>query len=215
MLIIGAKGFAKEVLEIFQETGNVTHLAFYDDISTDIDGLLFDKFPILRNEAEAKAFFEKNGNEFTLGVGNPQLRKKLSDKFVNLGGKLVSIISPSAIIGSYDVHIGEGSNILPNATFSNSAKIGKGTIVYYNVIITHDCVVGDFVELSPRATLLGHAQVGDYSQVGAAAVILPKIKVGKNVTIGAGAVVTKDIPDNAIVAGVPAKILKFKEPLTF
>ncbi|SHI63456.1 acetyltransferase [Flavobacterium terrae] len=215
MLIIGAKGFAKEVLEIFQETGNIDNLAFYDDISPDIDRLMFDKFPILRNDTEAKAFFENNGNEFTLGIGNPHIRKKLSEKFDKLGGKLVSIISPSAILGSYDVQIGEGSNVLPNATFSNSTKIGKGTIVYYNVIITHDCIVGDFVELSPSATLLGHVQVGDYSQVGASAVILPKIKVGKNVTIGAGAVVTKDVPDNAIVTGVPAKIIKFKEPLIF
>jgi acetyltransferase-like isoleucine patch superfamily enzyme len=44
---------------------------------------------------------------------------------------------------------------------------------------------------------------------------LPKIKIGSNVVVGAGAVVTKDIPDNVVVAGVSAKIIKSLEPLKF
>ena len=95
----------------------------------------------------------------------------------------------------------------------NSSKIGMGTIVYYNVVITHDCVVGDFVELSPNALLLGHVEVGSYSKIGAGAIILPKVKIGSNVTIGAGTVVTKDVPDNAVVVGVPGKIIKYSEVL--
>ncbi|MEO8517214.1 MAG: acetyltransferase [Flavobacterium sp.] len=215
MLIIGAKGFAKEVLEIFQQTNNLQNLAFYDDVNTDIGDLLFDRFPILKDENSAKLFFEKGNNEFTIGIGNPVLRKKLYEKFTQLGGKLISTISPLATIGSFDVQIGEGSNVLSNATFSNSSKIGMGTIVYYNVVITHDCVVGDFVELSPNVLLLGHAEVGSFSKIGAGAIILPKVKIGKNVTIGAGTVVTENIPDNAVVVGVPGKIIKYSDELNF
>lgn len=52
--------------------------------------------------------------------------------------------------------------------------------------------------------------IGDNVFIGAGAKIFGKIKIGNNVTIAANAVVVKDIPDNAIVGGVPAQILKFK-----
>lgn len=50
--------------------------------------------------------------------------------------------------------------------------------------------------------------IGDNCYVGAGAIVLGPIKIGDNVTIAAGAVVTKDVPDNCVVAGVPAKIIK-------
>lgn len=53
--------------------------------------------------------------------------------------------------------------------------------------------------------------IGDNCYVGTGAIIMEPISIGNNVTIAAGAVVTKDIPDNAVVAGNPAKIIKFKE----
>ena len=95
-----------------------------------------------------------------------------------------------------------------NSVFSNSVILGKGCIVYYNVLITHDCIVGDFVFLFPVVTLLGHVQVGAFTQIGANATILPKVKIGKNVIVGAGSIVTKDVPDNCLVFGSPARIVK-------
>jgi sugar O-acyltransferase (sialic acid O-acetyltransferase NeuD family) len=213
MLIIGAKGFAKEVLEVFHQLKQLKNIAFYDDVNTDIGDLLYDTFPILKNENEALAFFKENGNEFTLGIGNPHLRYKLYQKFKQLGGTYISSISPQAIIGSYDIEIKEGTNILSNATISNSVKIGIGCIIYFNVIITHNCSIGDFVELSPNVILLGNVVVGSYSHIGSNATILPNVKIGKNVIIGAGAVVTKDIPDNCVAIGSPAKVIKEIEPL--
>ena len=75
----------------------------------------------------------------------------------------------------------------------------------------HDCRIGDFFEISPAANILRRVNIGNKTQIGANATILPDIKIGNNVTIDAGAVVTKNIPDNAVVVGVPAKIIKIKE----
>lgn len=213
MLIIGAKGFAKEVLQIFMDKRFSGKIAFYDDVNDVISGLLYHQFPILKNEYEVIAFFKANGNAFTIGIGSPASRFKLYKKFVDLGGDYTSSISPLAQIGSYGVTIGKGSNILSQAIFSNSSQIGMGCIVYYNVIITHDCEVGDFVALSPNAVLLGRCKIGSFSQIGANATILPNITIGKNVIIGAGSVVTKDIPDNVVAVGIPAKVIKNLEPL--
>lgn len=213
MLIIGAKGFAKEVLEVLHQLNQLDNLVFYDDVNDNVPEKLFGQFPVLRTTQEASVFFKTIDNQFTIGIGNPVLRKKMYDKFTDLGGSFTSTISPFAQIGSYDIKIGMGSNVLSQAIFSNSNQIGIGCMVYYNVVITHDCVVGDFVELSPNVTLLGRCTIGAFSQIGANATILPDIIIGKNVIIGAGSVVTKNIPDNSMAVGVPAKIIKILEPL--
>lgn len=213
MLIIGAKGFAKEVLEVFHQLNQLENIAFYDDVNTNIGDFLFDSFPILKSENEVKSFFSKNGNSFTVGIGNPVLRYKLYQKFKLLGGIYTSCVSPQASIGSYEIVIMEGTNILSNAIISNTSKIGKGCIVYYNVVITHDCCIGDFVELSPNAILLGNVKIGSYSHIGSNATILPNVTIGNNVIIGAGSVVTKDIPDNCLAVGTPARVIRNFEPL--
>ena len=156
-------------------------------------------------------YFENIDNRFSIGIGSPQLREKLFNKIFTLGGKLTSTISPKADIGSYDIEIGNGANILDGAKISNSVKIGIAPIIYYNAIITHDCRIGDFCEISPAANILGRVSIENKTQIGAGAIILPDVKIGSNVTIGAGAVVTKNIPDNAIAVGIPARIIKIKE----
>lgn len=213
MLIVGAKGFAKEVLEVVRQLDELANLVFYDDINEDVQGTLFGKFPILKTTKEVIDYFQTVDNRFTIGIGNSLLRKKMYDKFSALGGTFTSTISPEARIGSYQIEIGAGANILPGVVISNSSIIGKGCIVYYNSIITHDCTVGDFVEIAPSVNILGRSAVGAYSQIGSNATILPDLVIGKNVIIGAGSVVTKDVSDNCIVMGIPARIVKKTTPL--
>jgi sugar O-acyltransferase (sialic acid O-acetyltransferase NeuD family) len=208
MLIIGAKGFAKEVVEVVHQCNDSIDLAFYDDVNADIPLLLFGKFPVLKTVKEAIDYFKNTDKRFTIGIGNPVLRKKLYDKFSALGGIFTSTISKEASIGSFDVEIGVGCNILAGANFSNSTTVGKGSIIYYNSIITHDCKIGDFVEISPNVTVLGRVSINSYTQIGASATILPNLKIGMNVIVAAGSVVTKDVPDNCLVVGVPALIKK-------
>jgi sugar O-acyltransferase (sialic acid O-acetyltransferase NeuD family) len=212
MLIVGAGGFAKEILETFHAKKETKNLVFFDETITSNDKL-FGQFNILKTEEEVSQYFNHYGNQFTIGIGNPMLRYNMINRFTRLGGELKTTISPSAEIGSYDVKIGDGCNILQKAILSNSCQIGIGCIVYYNAVITHDCQIGNFVEISPSANILGKVTIGDFSRVGANATILPKITIGKNVTIAAGAVVTTDVPDNTMVAGVPAIIKKQLDPI--
>lgn len=208
MLILGAKGFAKEVLEIVHTLKQLENTCFYDDVSEIVPDKLFCLFPVIRTIGEAMEYFQTIDKRFVLGLGNPFLRKTLCDKFESIGGVLKSTISPMAFIGSYDVEIGLGTNVLHGAIVSNGSTLGKGCILYYNSIITHDCVIGDFVEISPAVTILGRCKIGSYAQIGSSATILPDITIGQNVIIGAGSVVTKDVPDNAMVIGVPARVVK-------
>jgi sugar O-acyltransferase (sialic acid O-acetyltransferase NeuD family) len=208
MIIIGANGFANEVLDVLDQLNQLNNLVFYDDLILKTPDFLHGEFPVLRNKEQAKDHFNKVDNRFVLGIGNPYLRKKTAENFGNIGGVLTSTISPKSTIGRFEVNIGNGANILSSAVISNKVKIGKACLIYYNVVITHDCIIDDYVELSPGATLLGNCKIGSFSHIGANATILPRIKIGNNVIVGAGSVVTKDVPDNSVVVGVPAKIIK-------
>lgn len=208
MLIVGAKGFAKEVLEIIAHEHESNEIVFYDDVSIDIPKKLFGKYRVLRTLEEANNYFQNVENCFTLGVGDPNIREKLSKRLESEGGTLCSSISHLTHIGTHDVSIGVGTNILPGVKISNSTFIGHGCIIYYNSIITHDVHVGKFVEISPNTALLGRCKIGDYTKIGANSTVLPGINIGKNCIIGAGSVVTKDVPDNTTVVGIPARIVE-------
>ena len=208
MLIVGAKGFAKEVLEVCHQSKSDYNLVFFDDVNADAPDLLYNQFPVLKSMEAVVHYFKTVDTAFTIGIGNPLLRKKLADKFEAMGGIYTSTISPLANVGNFGNTIGEGTNILLGAIVSNDVTIGKGCIIYFNSIITHDCIIEDFVEISPSVTLLGKCKIGKYSQIGSNATILPKVTIGENVIVGAGSVVTKDVPANCLVVGVPAVIKK-------
>lgn len=208
MVVAGAKGFAKEILEVLVQLYPNEPIAFYDDINHYQNPILFNKYPILQNQKDIITFFNKAGMKYCLGLGNSILREKMTVKFDDFGGQLTSVISPFARIGSYNVQIGVGACILPGAVISNDCIVGKGALVYFNSIITHDCIIGDFSEISPAAVILGRCTIGSFTLIGGSATILPDISVGSNSIIAAGSVVTSDVPDNTMVAGIPAKIKK-------
>lgn len=81
---------------------------------------------------------------------------------------------------------------------NQSTHIGKNLTIYPGVEIGHKIPGG------------GCPKIGNNVFIGAGAKVFGNIKIGNNVTIASNAVVLKDIPDNAVVGGVPAKIIKFK-----
>ena len=215
MLIVGAKGFAKEVLEVLHQLNQLDHLVFYDDVNEDTPAFLYEKFPVLRNKEAAAHYFKIVDSRFTIGIGNPALRKKLALEFEAVGGVFTSTISPLAQIGHYGNTIGSGSNIMTGTVLTNDVKIGEGVLINLNCTVGHDSTIGDFVEMSPGVHISGNCKIGSYSNIGTNATILPKVTIGENVIIGAGSVVTKDIPDNCLVVGIPATIKKELPELNF
>lgn len=215
MLIVGAKGFAKEVLEVVHQLNDVQNLVFYDDVNTDIPEKLFGQFPVLRNLQEVANYFKTSDNRFTIGIGNPVLRKKLFNTFESIGGKFTSTISPLARIGNFGNSIEVGCNIMTGTVVTSDIVIRKGVLINLNCTVGHDSIIGNFVEMSPGVHVSGNCFIGDYSVLGTNATVLPKVTIGKNVIVGAGSVVTKDVPDNCLVVGVPAIIKKELIPLEF
>jgi sugar O-acyltransferase (sialic acid O-acetyltransferase NeuD family) len=213
MLIIGAKGFAKEVLEVLHQSNQLEHIYFYDDVNEDIGDFLYNKFTILKNETQAKELFKTISPKFTIGIGNPYLRFKLFEKFSDLGGVLRSTISPYARIGNFGNTISDGCNIMTSTVLTNDIHVGKGVLINLCCTIGHDVFIEDFVEICPDVNISGNCKIGKFTFIGTNSTILPNVVIGQNVIIGAGSVVTKDIPDNSLAIGIPAKVVKELKPL--
>ena len=207
ILIVGAKGFAKELLEAVLQNDPYADVTFFDDLSDDLPPKLFDKYPVIRTKGAARDYFEKVDRKFAMGVGAPKLRRTFFAEFKELGGDPETVISPFAKIGTHANQIGDGTCILTDAVVESNNKIGNGCLIHVGALISHDVLLGDFCEISPRANLLGGVTVGADCSIGTGSTILPRINIGNNVAVGAGAVVTKDLMSNCTVVGIPARPL--------
>jgi maltose O-acetyltransferase len=125
---------------------------------------------------------------------------------------------------------GEDVQILPvfNCDNGRNIHVGDDFLANYNVTILdiREVRVGDHVMIGPNTliTTVGHplspakrrkhigqaepVRIGNDVWIGGSCTILPGVTIGNNVVVAAGAVVTKDVPDNSVVAGVPAKVIK-------
>ncbi len=208
MLIIGAKGMAKELLEILSIEMNLKNdeIVFYDDINPE-KKLLYDKFKIITNIQTASKYFKTVDKKFTLGLGNPQLRKKMAEKFIALGGELTSVVSSSAKVGSFNTTINKGCQIMQGAIITNDVYLGEGVLINLNSTISHDCYIGDYTEIACNVSIPGRCSIGKNVFIGSNTTLKPDISIGDNSIIGAGTVVITDVPANVRVVGNPNRIL--------
>ena len=209
MIIIGAGGHAKEIFDLLN-TQQIDNLNFFDNVSQARAELLFGRLILTSFDQAASQIL--NNPDFSLGIGNVFARLALYRKFLTLNGRPTSVIADNAVI-SPSAKLGQGLNIMRFAFVSACTRIGDGCLINAGASVHHDVIIGSFVEISPGAKVLGNCSVGDLTTIGANATLLPKIIVGSNVVVAAGAVVTQNVPDNCLVAGVPAVVKKRLEPL--
>ena len=99
----------------------------------------------------------------------------------------------------------KGILIQDNVIISSNVKIEDGVKIHIGAQIHHDVCIGKYSTVAPSSLILGSVKIGNYSFIGANSTIKQNIKIGNNSVIGAGSVVIKDVKDNEVVAGNPAK----------
>lgn len=171
-----------------------------------IDPEIFDAETLEKIE-EINNIKNKNVTHFIVGIGDNQLRKEVFKKAINIGLTPYTIVSKNAYI-SEKAKIGKGCVIMPGATIQIGAQIEDNCIINTNSCIDHDCIIKSHVHISSGATVTGSVIIGEETFIGAGSSIKDYIKIGKQCIVGVGTVVVKDIPNNSIVVGVPAKNLK-------
>ena len=130
-------------------------------------------------------------------------------------------IEPGSIIRE-KVEIGEGAVIMMGAVINIGAMVGRGTMIDMGAVLGGRAIVGEHCHIGAGAVLAGVVEpasatpvvIEDGVMIGANAVVIEGVRVGRNAVVAAGAVVIEDVPDNAVVAGSPAKIIKMKDAKT-
>ncbi len=198
MYLFGASGHAKVIIDSLKASGKK------------ISGL-FDDNPEVKELLGYKVFgpfdpLRLGNEELIISVGLNHIRKKIVERLPD-ETHYGNAIHPSAIISEH-ASLGKGTVVMQGAVIQSSVSIGKHCIINTTASVDHDCQLEDYVHISPNATLCGAVKVGEGSQVGAGAVVIPGIKIGKWSLVAAGAVVMKDVPDNVLVLGNPARVVK-------
>lgn len=130
-------------------------------------------------------------------------------------------IEPGAFIRDR-VSIGKGAIIMMGAVINIGAEIGEGTMIDMGAIVGGRGIIGKNVHVGAGAVIAGVIEppsktpviIEDDVMIGANAVILEGVRVKKGAVVAAGSVVTKDVEENSVVAGTPAKVIKMKDENT-
>ena len=210
IVLIGGGGHCKVVISILKKIDSFEIVGIADNYKI---GSLISGVKVIGTDDDLKDIYKNGVHNALVTVGsikNNTKRYKLFNMAKKIGYKFPVIISPEAIIDK-SIRIDEGTVIMPGSIINIDSSIGKNCIINTSAIIEHDCKIGDYCHIAPGVHISGAVNIGELSFIGIGVIMIQGIKIGKNVTIGAGSVVLKDIPDNVIAVGNPAKIIKSKK----
>ena len=148
----------------------------------------------------------------TIAIGSPAARYRIAQSIErDFGARFVTLIHPHATIGD-TVSIGIGSIVCAGSVATVDIRLGAHVQLHVNSTIGHDATIESFATVAPGANIGGATDIGAGAFVGSGAVVLPRCKIGEWSIVGAGTVITADVPDNATVVGVPARIVAQRTP---
>lgn len=204
LVIIGAGGFGREVLDIVTAINTTrsawTFLGFIADQRPDpstpgsFDRLWLGSRDVLHLYSDAS---------FVAAIGDTAARRELATEAEATGLLPATLIHPTASVGIGNT-IGPGTVIGTQASITTNVTIGRHVHLDQQSAVAHDAVLGDYARVNPGGIVCGAVHLGSMALIGAGATVLQGRIVGKGATVGAGAVVTRDVAPNSTVAGVPA-----------
>ncbi|MDN3920945.1 acetyltransferase [Roseateles violae] len=209
--IVGAGGFAREVLQIILDINDQSPQApiwqpvgfiiehGYSNPGT-IHGLpVHTGLTWLSSHPEVQTI---------IAIGAPSARRQVALRLAEVcQNAFATLVHPRAWIGRH-VEIGPGSVICAGSLLTTDISIGAHVQIHIGGTIGHDATLDDFATLYPSVKISGNVHLGEGCEIGAGSVFIPKTHVGRWAVVGAGSVVTKPLPENTTAVGAPARAIK-------
>lgn len=197
IIIVGASGHGR-VIEEIARTLSIPVVGFIDQRQSP---------GVLGREEDLPNLIDKYQiNGAIIAIGDNGIRRSVSERISKLI-PLVNLISPFSIIAS-NVKLGIGIVIAPGVICGPGSKIGDGCLLNTGSTLDHDSRMESYSSLAPGVTVAGNVIIGEESAICLKASVSHRITIGRQTVIGAGSVVLKDLPNNIVAYGIPAKFIR-------
>lgn len=206
IFVYGASGHGKVVLDVARSAG-LDVVGFVDDGPGPHPPRM--GLPVMGDGRWLQAEAAKGGVAVLLGIGDNATREQVSERCRSWGADVLGSVHPRATVAE-SARLGHGTVVMAGAVVNPDATVGEGCIINTGAVVEHDVILGDYAHVSPNATLAGGVSLGARSQLGAGATVIPAVRIGSNTLVGAGAVVVRDLPDDVIAMGVPARVVRHR-----
>ena len=211
VVIVGAGGFGREVLEIFKDQNKISQawniLGFIDE-NKELHGKAINNYPVLGG----LDWLREHKNDCfgcVCAIGTCETRKQVVQKLQETGISFYNAIHPSVIMSEF-VELGQDVIICAGSILTVNIKIGDHVHINLNSTIGHDAVIGSYCTINPTVKINGNNHLGEGVYVGTGATFIQEVSVGDWSTIAAGAVIIEDIAERVVAVGVPAKVVRRK-----
>ncbi len=202
VVILGASGHAKVIIDIFRKRNDVTLSGLICDVNL---GKVINDCVIIGTTSALPELSEKyKFRKGVIAIGNNNLRKAIKDKVTELvpDFEFVCAVHPKANISNF-VEVGGGSVIMAGVTVNSNCTIGEHCILNTNSSLDHDSTMDDFAQLGPGVNTGGNVVIGRMSFVGIGSSIAQNVKIGNNTVVGAASFVNKNIGNDELGYGIP------------
>jgi len=204
LIIYGAGGHGKVVADAAILSGR-TVKGFIDD-KAPIGFEIMHTAVIARKVSDLLLLRDKSF-EVIVAIGDNRIRMGKIAQLLSMGISIATVIHPSAIIGDY-VGVQTGAFVCAGAIINTHTVVGVGSIVNTGATLDHDNFIGPYVHICPGVHMGGNVVVKEGAHVSIGCSVRDKVCIGKWSVVGVGSVVVKDIPNNVVVYGCPAKVHK-------
>jgi sugar O-acyltransferase (sialic acid O-acetyltransferase NeuD family) len=147
---------------------------------------------------------------FVNGIGSPinfWRKQAIIGKTCSPNERFETIVHPTASVSRLS-KIGRGVVIFQHVTITSNVRIGDHVIALPNTVISHDDVIGDYTCIAGGVCISGGVEIGTSCYLGTNASVIANIKIGDHCLIGMGSVVLRNVSENVVVAGNPARVLR-------
>jgi sugar O-acyltransferase (sialic acid O-acetyltransferase NeuD family) len=205
LYIVGAGGLGRELLSLLRQDVACNRdwsVAGFIDSREELKGRLVGGVPVIGVPEDVQIH---DLARFCVAVGDPILKEDLVTRLLSKNAVFVQIktkceIGDGAILGKCVLQL--------NATISVDTRIGDYVYLDSESSVGHDAVIGDYCHIGRDVFIGGGANIGKGVNIHAGAMIAQRVTVGSGAVIGMGAVVLRDVPDNALMVGNPAKNIR-------
>jgi sugar O-acyltransferase (sialic acid O-acetyltransferase NeuD family) len=200
LLIYGAGGHAKSIMEIVLQNHDYTIIGIVDD-DIKLKGKQVLGIPVLGTRALLPAIEKRGVILAANGVGgiiDIAVRVDIFKLLESSGFSFPTLINPRATLETSS-KVEQGVQVFANAYIGAEAVLHARCMVNTNAVVSHDCEIGSYTHIAPGALLAGHVHVGERTLIGMGVTTTIGIKIGSGVRIGNAAIVLADVPDKMVI----------------